>query len=140
MEKRFPAVRRADLLLAAAVLCAALLLLLAFRLFARPGTTAVVTAPDGETVLRLDRPGTVSFTGRNGIVLLVEVADGRVRVKESGCPDQICVGSGWLSSSGQSAACVPAGIAVRVTAGDGPDGVDAVAGHAFFYPYKERTP
>lgn len=115
--------------LAACVLAAALLLFAGGRLFARPGSTAVVTTPDGETVLRLDRPSTVSFTGRNGIVLTVEVADGRVRVRESGCPDQICVHSGWLSASGQSAACVPAGIAVRVSAGSASSGdVDAITG------------
>ena len=128
-SRRPPAVRRADLILAACVLAAALLLFAGGRLFARPGSTAVVTTPDGETVLRLDRPSTVSFTGRNGIVLTVEVADGRVRVRESGCPDQICVHSGWLSASGQSAACVPAGIAVRVSAGSASSGdVDAVTG------------
>ena len=89
----------------------------------------MVTTPDGETVLSLDQPAVVSFTGKNGMVLTVEVADGRVRVRESGCPDQICVHSGWLSSTGQSAACVPAGIAVRVRAGSASsDGVDAVAG------------
>ena len=127
--RRSPVVRRADFLLAGMVLAVALLLLAGDRLFARPGAAAVVTTPDGETVLSLDQPAVVSFTGKNGMVLTVEVADGRVRVRESGCPDQICVHSGWLSSTGQSAACVPAGIAVRVRAGSASsDGVDAVAG------------
>ena len=127
--RRSPVVRRADFLLAGMVLAVALLLLTGGGLFARPGAAAVVTTPDGETVLSLDQPAVVSFTGKNGMVLTVEVADGRVRVRESGCPDQICVHSGWLSSTGQSAACVPAGIAVRVRAGSASsDGVDAVAG------------
>ncbi len=128
--RRPPVIRRADLILAACVLAAALLLLAGGRLFARPGAAAVVTIPDGETVLPLDRPGTFSFSGKNGLTLIVEVADGRVRVKESGCPDQICVHSGWLTRSGQSAACVPAGVAVRVSADGAPvsGGVDAVTG------------
>ena len=127
--RRSPVVRRADFLLAGMVLAVALLLLAGGRLFARPGAAAVVTTPDGETVLSLDQPAVVSFTGKNGMVLTVEVADGRVRVRESGCPDQICVHSGWLSASGQSAACVPAGIAVRVSAGSASSGdVDAVTG------------
>ncbi len=126
---RPPVICRADLILAACVLAAALLLLAGGRLFARPGAAAVVTTPDGETVLPLDRPGTFSFSGKNGLTLIVEVADGRVRVKESGCPDQICVHSGWLSDSGQSAACVPAGVAVRVSAdASASGGVDAVTG------------
>lgn len=127
--RRAPAVRRADILLAGIVLAAALLLLAGGRLFARPGAAAVVTTPDGETVLPLDQPAAVAFTGKDGLVLTVEVADGRVRVRESGCPDQICVHTGWLSSAGQSAACVPAGIAVLVRAASASSGgVDAVAG------------
>ena len=78
-SRRPPAVRRADLILAACVLAAALLLFASGRLFARPGSTAVVTTPDGETVLRLDRPSTVSVTGRNGSVLNGEVAGGGER-------------------------------------------------------------
>lgn len=118
--------RRGDLLVAGAALLLALGLLLGRRLLAKPGKTAVVTAPGGDFTLSLHTPAVRTVEGKNGISLTLEVADGCVRVRESGCPDQICVHSGWLSSAGQTAACVPAGVAVRVT-GDSTE-VDIVAG------------
>lgn len=38
---------------------------------------------------------------------VVEIAGGRVRVREADCPNQICVKSGWLSKPGQIAFCAP---------------------------------
>lgn len=118
--------RRGDLYIAGAVLLLALGMLMGGKLLQRPGKTAVVTAPEGEFTLSLDIPATRVVEGKNGITLTIEVSDGRVRVRDSGCPDQICVNSGWLSSAGQTAACVPAAVAVRVT-GEQAE-VDIVAG------------
>lgn len=118
--------RRGDLLIAGAALALALGMLIGGKLLQRPGKTAVITAPEGEFTLSLDTPVIRVVEGKNGIILTIEVSDGRIRVKDSGCPDQICVNSGWLSSAGQTAACVPAAVAVRVT-GDRAD-VDIVAG------------
>ena len=67
------------------------------------------------------------LTGRDGIPVVIEAADGRIRFYSSGCPDQICVHSGWLSREGQSAACIPAGIALKITDGSGGD-VDMMTG------------
>ena len=41
------------------------------------------------------------------------------------CPDKVCERAGRLSHPGDTAACVPAGVAVTVTGGDetGPDAV-----------------
>jgi len=38
---------------------------------------------------------------------VVEIERGRARVKESDCPDQICVNTGWVSQPGQTAICAP---------------------------------
>jgi hypothetical protein len=38
---------------------------------------------------------------------VVELKDGRVRVKEADCPNQICVRTGWLSKPGQISFCAP---------------------------------
>lgn len=78
------------------------------------GKTVVLTTPDGERQLSLSKPQILTIKGRQDMVVIVEVADDRVRVRSSDCPDQICVHSGWLSQNGQAAACVPAGISVRV--------------------------
>lgn len=119
--------RRGDLLVAGAVLCLALVLLLGIRLFARPGAAAVVTTADGSFTMPLDQDTTRDLTGKDGIHVTLEVAGGQIRFAASDCPDKVCVHSGWLSRSGQSAACVPAGVAVRITGGNTADGIDAVA-------------
>ena len=70
----------------------------------RPGAAAVITTPEGEITWELSRDNTWELTGRDGIPVVIEAADGRIRFYSSGCPDQICVHSGWLSREGQSAA------------------------------------
>lgn len=37
----------------------------------------------------------------------IEVKAGRVRVKNSNCPQHICMNMGWIQYSGQSIVCVP---------------------------------
>lgn len=81
----------------------------------RPGASAVITTPEGEITWELSRDNTWELTGRDGIPVVIEAADGRIRFYSSGCPDQICVHSAWLSREGQSAACIPAGIALKIT-------------------------
>lgn len=117
---------RGDFILAGAVALAALLLLAVLRLGTPPGETAVVTTPGGTVTLPLSADAERTFTGKGDIPVTVEVQGGRVRVAHSGCPDQVCVHSGWLSRSGQSAACVPAGIVVQIS-GEAGGGIDAVA-------------
>ncbi len=87
------------------------------------GKTVVILSPSGETQLSLSHDRTVTVQGKQGISLTVTVADNRVCVQESGCPDQVCVHSGWLSQNGQVAACVPAGVSVRVIGATVVDGV-----------------
>lgn len=50
----------------------------------------------------------------NGVHLVIEAERGRVRVKSSTCPDQICVRTGWLTRPGRAAACVPARVSVEL--------------------------
>lgn len=125
-RRRSALLRRGDLLVAGAVLLAAAAMLIGMRLLSRPGATAVVTTPDGTFTLALDSGTMRELTGRDGIRVVLRVQDGKIRFDSSGCPDKLCVHTGWLSRSGQSAACLPAGIAVRIEGGDSP--IDAVAG------------
>lgn len=90
------------------------------------GHTAVILTPTEERQYSLSRNTSITVEGNNGIVLVVEIDAGRVRVCKSDCPDQVCVHSGWLSENGQVAACVPAGVSVRVLGGSQKvDGVTA---------------
>ena len=49
--------------------------------------------------------------------------NGRIRVLEADCPDKVCVVTGWLSRPGQTAACVPGRLMVRIIADKGDGGV-----------------
>lgn len=111
--------RRGDLAAACAVLVTALLA--AFFLWFRrtPASQVSVQYPDGHAVTyALSQSQEIAINGNGGITLTVEIRDGRARVRESACPDQVCVHSGWLSHSGQTAACVPAGVCVQIVGGD----------------------
>lgn len=73
------------------------------------------------------RPGlneTFAVPGQPDVVL--QVADGRIRFDTSTCRDKICIKAGFLSRPGESAACLPNKVAVKLVAlgdssSDGPD-------------------
>jgi hypothetical protein len=114
---------RADRILIAVLACAALL---AWPWVASAGVAsgeAVIEAPAGRTTIALADDAIYQVAGARGTVV-VEVADGSVRVLESDCPDQVCVRTGAVSAPGSVIACVPNGVVVRV-GGGGSDGLDA---------------
>lgn len=83
--------------------------------FTSAGKTAVVRL-NGEAVTEIDLSDKSYFeTEVNGVVICRE--DGAVYIKESPCPDRVCVRSGKLRKNGQSAICVPNGVSVEVTGG-----------------------
>jgi len=77
----------------------------------------------GRYPLQVDRAVTVE--GRRGPVLLT-IQSGRVRFSRSPCRNQICVHSGWLSHSGDAAACLPSRVSISLT-GHGAETLDAVS-------------
>ncbi len=87
------------------------------------GGDAVVVGPAGRSVLSLDTDQTVVVEGLQGSVV-VEVRSGAVSVKESSCPDKVCVHSSPIDAQGGVIACVPNG--VTVTVGSAGGGLDAI--------------
>lgn len=64
-----------------------------------------------------------------GYTLTVEIRDGHARVRETDCPDRVCLHTGWISRKGETVICAPA--AVRLTVTDPKGGVgdaDSVIG------------
>ncbi len=41
-------------------------------------------------------------------------ADGRIRFEDSDCPDKVCIKTGWLSKVGQTAACLPNEVFLKI--------------------------
>lgn len=89
-----------------------------------PGGSAVVTTPQGERTILLSTDAVYEIEGNNRIHVVLRVKNGAIFFESSECPDHICVKSGQLTRSGQTAACVPAGVLVRVIGKD--SGMDAV--------------
>lgn len=57
--------------------------------------------------------------------VVIAVENGEAWFESSGCPDQVCVRSGKLSKTGEAAACLPAGVVLRI---EGRADQDAVTG------------
>ncbi|MEI8198800.1 MAG: NusG domain II-containing protein [Eubacteriales bacterium] len=82
---------------------------------------AVLTV-SGEEVWRsnlsdVTTPQTHKVTVSAGSLTVLAEA-GKVRVASSDCPDQICVHTGWLTSAGQTAVCLPFKVVLKVISVD----------------------
>lgn len=100
--------------------CAALVAASAVAFAPRGGTprAALLETADGARLeLPLDAPARVTRNGRRG-PFTVEVADGRARFLDSDCAQKLCVRAGWLTRTGETAACAPNGAALTLVGGD----------------------
>ncbi len=67
--------------------------------------------------LRLDKDQEIIIL--NG-EMLIEIKEGRIRVRESDCPRKICVNTGWIKTPGQVIACVPNKVLVEIKSAGSP--------------------
>lgn len=66
----------------------------------------------------------VTVTGPVGKTV-VELAENRVRVVDSDCPDKVCIHMGWISRPGAPIACLPNRVLVFIRSSD-PGDVDFI--------------
>ncbi|MDW7656632.1 MAG: NusG domain II-containing protein [Bacillota bacterium] len=126
-----------DWLLYAVIGCLAIALL-----FTVPGMTdgavaSAVFTQDGDVILTLSAEqllagGSLDLDA-GGYHYLIVYEAGRIRFAEADCPDKVCVRTGWISRSGQIAACVPGRLIIKIVGGSGsqttgPDDVDVIVG------------
>lgn len=64
-------------------------------------------------VLELNKSGLFYFKGKSK-GLTVEILNSAVKVKSSGCPNKICVNTGFVRGAGSSIICAPNGIIVEI--------------------------
>lgn len=74
---------------------------------------------------RLEEP--VSFSVEwEGRTNTVEAQEGRIRVSGAACPDQICVGQGWISDGVTPIVCLPNRLVIEIAGGG--EEIDAATG------------
>jgi len=97
----------------------------------RPSGTVAVITLDGTVVEQVDLSQVAEgyehrWTGNSGVTNVVEIAPGRVRVREADCPDQICVHQGWIETGTVPIVCLPNRLIIEIRDGNAPE-ADAVA-------------
>lgn len=65
----------------------------------------------------LSQDHTETFKDVSGYNILV-ISDGRARITEADCPDQICVKAQGISSPGEVIACLPHKLIVEIVTGE----------------------
>ena len=104
-------------------------------LYTRPAPTVgpvAIISLDGEIYDTIDLGAveeeyTFTATGKIGLTNDIEVAPGKIRVCRADCPDQICVGQGWLDTDFIPIACLPNTLVIQVVDGEG-SGIDSMVG------------
>lgn len=121
--------RRADVLVIAALLAAALLAWADVSILKtraeRADRVRVYVGGELFAEARLDDARTIVAEQENGCRNEIEVAGGRVRMKFSTCKNQLCVEQGWLEpgniskrSMGAHIVCLPNAVDVQLFASD----------------------
>ncbi len=90
------------------------------------GLTAVIMQ-DGKEITRVNltglvKPVEIELEGAYHNHIIAE--NGRIRFDNSDCPDKTCVNTGWLTKTGQSAACLPNKALITIEGGC--SGVDII--------------
>lgn len=122
--------KKSDILLLAGILVLAGILYFGYlALAADSGLSAeIYFNNDLQKTVVLTEGEDYDFTvpGHEDVVFHV-YSDGTIAFVESDCPDKVCIRSGHLGRAGQSAACLPNGLVLRIVQqGDGTDGPDVV--------------
>lgn len=85
-----------------------------------------VKTPEKQAVLRVDgkelktfdlsadKTYTYRYEDKDGDYNLIEVTDGRIRIKEANCGDQICVRRGWAAKDGETIVCLPHKLVIEI--------------------------
>jgi hypothetical protein len=124
---------RRDILLAAGVAAAALVLWLVFHFAGRGTGEQICIRVDGKVqgTYRLDEDRTIPVEtdyGKNVIV----ISGGQAYMKEADCPDHYCMQQGAIDQENETIVCLPHKLVVEVISGSTQEksssgGVDAVA-------------
>lgn len=102
--------------------------LFSFSLWFRDGSgQRIIIIVDGHTIKEMsldEEKEEIVMQGLKG-PFIFEIKDGRARMKDSACPNKICVKMGWVRHAGQIVCCIPNRVVLKITGEK--DGYDALA-------------
>lgn len=105
-----------DIILGFLIITIAVLLFISFKPAETQNKTAVVIENNME-IKRINLYGlqkTEKIALNDGTQIVFEAENGRIRFIESSCPDKTCVHTGWISSVGDTAACLPNKVLIKI--------------------------
>lgn len=109
--------KKGDIAVIATVLalCAAMLI----PRFIHSGVTAVIYV-GGEEYRRINLSESAELTLEPDTdpAVVIKVSGGAIYFESADCPDKLCVKTGKLSSAGDTAACLPAGVVITLEGSD----------------------
>ena len=110
----WPALTRADKLLALVVVASAIALVVYGHNTATKGDTLLIEVVGGDsTTHRLSSFGLLRITGPMG-ESQIEIGPEGARVIDAPCAHKVCMRRGWIRQRGDLSVCVPNGLLLRV--------------------------
>jgi len=109
--------KKSDIIVIAAIIIIGLVTLAGYRMFAgrRPARAEIYYYSDLiDTINLYEGTDRVFSIPQDPDVILHQYPDGSISFEESDCPDKICIHTGKISMVGQSAACLPNGILIKI--------------------------
>ncbi len=84
-------------------------------------TYEAVLTVDGKKIktFDLEKNNTYRYEDKDGEFNLIELKDGKIRIKDADCGDLVCVRRGWIEKSGETIVCLPHKLLIEIKASDG---------------------
>ena len=118
--------KRADIILIAAICLIALLTVPLARALRQKDASSLIITVNGEIfgTYPLDEDRIIRIGDTN----VCEIRDGKARMTEADCPDHSCVRSKPIGSGGGSIVCLPNRVILRTAGEEDDEGPDTIAG------------
>ena len=88
-----------------------------FSLWFKSGSgQKVIIMVDGKKIRQIslkNKKKEIVMQGLKG-PFVFELKDGKVRMKDSACPNKLCVKMGWISQEGQMICCIPNRVVLKI--------------------------
>lgn len=116
--------KKNDWILVFVILCAAGVCLFINAKFGQKSAASVVVKIDGEVKETYSLMDSREVTINNSNVFVIE--NGKVKMKEADCPDQICVKHKAISKNKETIVCLPNKVIIEVVSDEEPE-LDTIA-------------